>query len=158
MFPSMVSFHVTWTLQESVKYLKRSWYQLVFWLWHLKFKEICLFSAGFASCIMRQVEYMSKRPHYQNAPYQNAPTFYQIAPVLLPKRPHYFFRIKIILPKRCHFFIAKTARLIFFLLKRWYHVWYLVIQDLSSKFIYYIYKCTCLFYIRRKRTCIYMLR
>ena len=110
----MVSFHVTWTLQESVKYLKRSWYQLVFWLWHLKFKEICLFSAGFASCIMRQVEYMSKRPHYQNAPYQNAPTFYQNAPVLLPKRPHYFFRIKIILPKRPHLFIAKTARLIFF--------------------------------------------
>ena len=27
----------------------------------------------------------------------------------------------------------------FFLLKRWYRVWYLVIQDLSSKFIYCIY-------------------
>ena len=67
-------------------------------------------------------EYMSKRPHF------------------LPKRPHYFFRIKIILPKRPHFFIAKTTRLIyFFLLKRWYHVWYLVIQDLFSKSIYCIY-------------------
>jgi len=55
-------------------------------------------------------EYMSKRPHYQNVPtfYQNAPVFF------LPKRPHYFFRIKIILPKRPHFFIAKTARLIIF--------------------------------------------
>ena len=65
---------------------------------------------------------MSKRPHYQNAPYQNAPIFYQSAPTFyqnapgffLPKRLHYFFRIKIILPKRPHFFIAKTACLIFF--------------------------------------------
>ena len=38
----------------------------------------------------------------------------------------------------------------FFLLKRWYHVWCLVIQDLSSKFIYCIY--TCLSYITQQRT------
>jgi hypothetical protein len=71
---------------------------------------------------MEYHEYMSKRPHF------------------LPKRPHYFYRIKIILSKRPHFFIAKTARLIkTILLKRRYHVWYLVIQDLSSKFIYCIH-------------------
>ena len=56
------------------------------------------------------------------------------------------------LPKYPHYSISKMARLIlFFYSKRWY----LVIQDLSSKFIYCIY--TCLFYIRRQRTCIYTL-
>ena len=28
------------------------------------------------------LEYMSKRPHYQNEPYKNAPTFYQNAPTI----------------------------------------------------------------------------
>jgi hypothetical protein len=58
----------------------------------------------------------------------------------MSKRPHYFFRIQIILPKRRHFFLLPKRQFNFcFLLKRWYHVWYLVIQDLSSKFIYCIY-------------------
>ena len=84
---------------------------------HSKYKKIVV-----CVLIYDTIEYMSKCLHF------------------LPKRPHYFFRLKIILPKRPHFFIAKTARLIFFfLLKRWYHVWYIVIQDLSSKYIYCIY-------------------
>jgi hypothetical protein len=61
------------------------------------------------------------------------------------KAPPLFFRIKIILPKHSHFFcqngmfnIKKN------LLKRWYHVWCLVIQDLSSKFIYCLVLTTSL--------------
>jgi hypothetical protein len=64
---------------------------------------------------------------------------YQNAPVFLPKCPHYFFRTKIVLPKRPHFFLLPKRHIKFFYLLKRYHVWYLVIQDLSSKFIYCIY-------------------
>ena len=53
---------------------------------------------------------MSKRPHYQNAPtfYQNAPVFfYQNAPTI-------FSEYKLFYQNAPTFFIAKTARLIFF--------------------------------------------
>ena len=47
---------------------------------------------------------------------------------------------------------TKTARLMKkIILKRWYHVWCLVTQDLSSKVIYCIIN-TCLSYVRRQRT------
>ena len=51
-------------------------------------------------------------------------------PQLFPKTPPIFFQNK-------NYFTKMPP--IFFLLKRWYHVWCLVIQDLSSKFLYYIY-------------------
>jgi hypothetical protein len=76
--------------------------------------------------------------------------------------PPLFFRIKVILPKRPHFFIAKTTHLIIFFYSSedtctLYHVWCLVIQDLSSKFILVLYICIpCLSYIGRQRTCIYV--
>jgi hypothetical protein len=73
-------------------------------------------------------------------------------PPLFTKTPPLFFQNKN--------YFTKTSPLLywqngtfnsFFLLKRWYHVWYLLIQNVSSKFIYCIY--TCLIYIRRQRTC-----
>ena len=61
-------------------------------------------------------------------------------PPLFTKTPPLFFQNK-------NYFIKTPPPLYwqnstfnyFFLLKRWYHVWYLLIQNLSSKFIYCIY-------------------
>ena len=77
-----------------------------------------------------------------------------------------YFRWQQVLPKRLHFFFTKTAYFfspkipqniillnIFFLLKRWYHLWCFVTQDLSIKFAY-VYTCilhhtiTNLYYVR----------
>ena len=73
---------------------------------------------------------LPKRPHFL----LKRPQFF------LTKRPHYFVRIKITLPNPPPPFYCQNGTFNnFFLLQRWYHVWCLVIQDLSSKFIYCIY-------------------
>ena len=56
------------------------------------------------------------------------------------KTPPLFFQNKNYFTKTPPLLYWQNGTLnIFFLLKRWYHVWYLLIQDLSSKFIYCIY-------------------
>jgi hypothetical protein len=128
---------------ETISHVLR--FRFYFYLFKIISPVLCLvilevalhFEGLFAVWLFTQIhEYMSKRPHYQNAP-----TF--------TKTPHF-------LPKRPHLFIAKTAHLIIFSTQAkipyMYHVWCLVIQDLSSKFIY----CICISYIGRQRTCIYI--
>ena len=61
-------------------------------------------------------------------------------PPLFTKTPPLFFQNKNHFIKTPPLLYWQNSTLnYFFLLKRWYHVWYLLIQNLSSKFIYCIY-------------------
>ena len=71
--------------------------------------------------------------------YKNAPLFAKTPPVFT-KTPPVFFQNKNYFTKTPPLFYCQIGTFNnFFLLKRWYHVWCLVIQNLSSKFIYCIW-------------------